>query len=71
MRQRCEDNFPQLKAVPVDSKYPFMQGLRPCKGLNLRVEREPRHKRVLFIDGRISHSYGHGGSVWNLAFGGG
>ena len=76
MRKRCEDVFPQLKGARVDPKYPIMQGLRPFRGSNVRVERDSRQKRVSgigrisrSIPSRIVHSYGHGGSGWSLAFG--
>ncbi|KAF8878561.1 hypothetical protein BD779DRAFT_1676820 [Infundibulicybe gibba] len=47
---------------------PFVQGLRPFRDTNVRVDREQRLK----ADGthsRIIHSYGQGGSGFTLSFG--
>ncbi|KAJ5190135.1 FAD dependent oxidoreductase [Penicillium cinerascens] len=48
MRNRCEAFFPQLKKARVDPKYPLMQGLRPFREKNVRVERELRRKQVVW-----------------------
>ncbi|KAJ6020252.1 FAD dependent oxidoreductase [Penicillium canescens] len=76
MRKRCEAFFPQLKKARVDPEYPLVQGLRPFRGKNVRVERELRRKRVVWngnmsklIPSRIVHSYGQGGAGWSLSFG--
>jgi D-amino-acid oxidase len=67
MRERCNDFVPGLEnAVP--DPVPFVQGLRPFREANVRVDRETRLKS----DGsasRIIHSYGQGGSGFTLSFG--
>ncbi|KAJ7159376.1 nucleotide-binding domain-containing protein [Mycena crocata] len=64
MRARCEAFFPGLEKARLDPEYPLSQGLRPFRGLNVRVERELRRP-----GSRVVHSYGHGGSGWSLSFG--
>ncbi|KAJ7141739.1 nucleotide-binding domain-containing protein [Mycena crocata] len=64
MRARCEAFLPGLEKARLDPEYPLSQGLRPFRGLNVRVERELRRP-----GSRIVHSYGHGGSGWSLSFG--
>ncbi|KAG9511513.1 hypothetical protein KCV07_g10123, partial [Aureobasidium melanogenum] len=67
MRKRCEAFLPGLENARLDPHYPLAQGLRPFRGQNVRVERELR--KVRGKPSRIVHSYGHGGSGWNLSFG--
>nr|GAT57147.1 FAD-dependent oxidoreductase [Mycena chlorophos] len=69
MRQRAEKFLPALRNARLDPDYPLAQGLRPCRGRNVRVERELRRKRGAMRPSRIVHSYGHGGSGWSLSFG--
>ncbi|KAJ7135211.1 nucleotide-binding domain-containing protein [Mycena crocata] len=64
MRARCDAFLPGLENARLDPEYPLSQGLRPFRGLNVRVERELRRP-----GSRIVHSYGHGGSGWSLSFG--
>jgi D-amino-acid oxidase len=68
MRARCNRFVPGLERGEYDPEAPLVQGLRPCRGENVRVERELRRRR----DGsysRIVHSYGQGGSGFTLSFG--
>ncbi|KAI0794974.1 FAD dependent oxidoreductase [Abortiporus biennis] len=68
MRERCNKFVPGLENAEYDPIAPFVQGLRPVRGRNVRVERELRRKE----DGsssRIIHSYGQGGSGFTLSFG--
>jgi len=74
MRSRCEAFFPGLKNARPDLDYPLVQGLRPFRKHNVRVERELRRRRLhngqtTPRPSRIVHSYGHGGSGWSLSFG--
>jgi D-amino-acid oxidase len=67
MRERCNKFVPGLENAVLDAR-PLVQGLRPFRGSNVRVERECRVK----WDGspsRIVHSYGQGGSGFTLSFG--
>ncbi|KAF8873838.1 nucleotide-binding domain-containing protein [Infundibulicybe gibba] len=67
MRDRCNKFVPGLKNAELDP-VPFVQGLRPFRNTNVRVEQEQRLK----ADGthsRIIHSYGQGGSGFTLSFG--
>jgi len=67
MRERCNNFVPGLANAELDDR-PLVQGLRPFRGSNVRVEREQRRKS----DGsrsRIVHSYGQGGSGFTLSFG--
>ncbi|KDQ33773.1 hypothetical protein PLEOSDRAFT_1099731 [Pleurotus ostreatus PC15] len=67
MRERCNAFVPGLEKAELDPD-PFVQGLRPFREANVRVEREQR----LRPDGSISHiihSYGQGGSGFTLSFG--
>jgi D-amino-acid oxidase len=67
MRERCNNFVPGLENAVLDA-VPLVQGLRPFREANVRVEREMRLKR----DGttsRIIHSYGQGGSGFTLSFG--
>ncbi|KAJ3527798.1 hypothetical protein NM688_g8080 [Phlebia brevispora] len=68
MRERCNRFVPGLANAELDPDAPLVQGLRPVRGENVRVERELRRKK----DGsfsRIVHSYGQGGSGFTLSFG--
>lgn len=67
MRIRCNKFVPGLADAELDAE-PVVQGLRPVRGENVRVERELRKKN----DGSYSHivhSYGQGGSGFTLSFG--
>ena len=67
MRERCNHFVPGLENAQLDDR-PLVQGLRPFRGSNVRVEREQRRK----LDGsksRTVHSYGQGGSGFTLSFG--
>ncbi|KAF8875174.1 FAD dependent oxidoreductase [Infundibulicybe gibba] len=67
MRDRCNKFVPGLENAELDP-VPFVQGLRPFRDTNVRVDREQRLK----ADGthsRIIHSYGQGGSGFTLSFG--
>ncbi|KZS99979.1 FAD dependent oxidoreductase [Laetiporus sulphureus 93-53] len=68
MRERCNHFVPGLANADYDPSAPFVQGNRPTRGQNVRVERESRLRK----DGkpsRIVHSYGQGGSGFSLSFG--
>ncbi|KAH9922742.1 uncharacterized protein B0H18DRAFT_1120744 [Fomitopsis serialis] len=68
MRERCNDFVPGLDNAEYDPDAPLVQGNRPARSENVRVEREMRLK----ADGsasRIVHSYGQGGSGFSLSFG--
>lgn len=68
MRERCNKFVPGLENADYDPEAGFVQGLRPFRGENVRVERELRRK----LDGslsRIIHSYGQGGAGFTLSFG--
>ncbi|EPS99473.1 hypothetical protein FOMPIDRAFT_1086801, partial [Fomitopsis schrenkii] len=68
MRERCNYFVPGLENAEYDPDAPFVQGNRPTRSENVRVEREMRLKR----DGsssHIIHSYGQGGSGFSLSFG--
>lgn len=68
MRARCNRFVPGLENAQPDPNSPIVQGLRPARGENVRVERELRRKP----DGSLSkivHSYGQGGSGFTLSFG--
>ncbi|KAI0019408.1 FAD dependent oxidoreductase [Xylariomycetidae sp. FL0641] len=64
MRERCDKFLPGLKDARYDLDRPLVQGLRPFRQRNVRVERELRR-----TGSRIVHSYGHGGAGWSLSFG--
>ncbi|KAJ8457072.1 hypothetical protein ONZ45_g18461 [Pleurotus djamor] len=67
MRERCNAFVPGLENAELDP-VPFVQGLRPFRAENVRVEREQRPR----ADGSISsiiHSYGQGGAGFSLSFG--
>ncbi|KAH8103352.1 FAD dependent oxidoreductase [Cristinia sonorae] len=68
MRDRCNRFVPGLENADYDPEAPLVQGLRPFRGKNVRVERELRRKE----DGsfsKIIHSYGQGGAGFTLSFG--
>lgn len=68
MRERCNNFVPGLENAEYDPDAPLVQGLRPFRGSNVRVERELRPR----ADGsmsRIVHSYGQGGAGFSLSFG--
>ncbi|KZT65247.1 nucleotide-binding domain-containing protein [Daedalea quercina L-15889] len=68
MRERCNYFVPGLENAEYDPEAPLVQGNRPTRSENVRVEREMR----LTADGsasRIIHSYGQGGSGFSLSFG--
>ena len=68
MRERCNRFVPGLANAELDPHSPLVQGLRPVRGENVRVERELRRK----CDGtpsKVVHSYGQGGSGFTLSFG--
>jgi glycine/D-amino acid oxidase-like deaminating enzyme len=67
MRERCNKFVPGLENAEYDP-VPLVQGLRPFRGANVRVEREMRLKRDGSLS-RIIHSYGQGGSGFTLSFG--
>ena len=68
MRERCNKFVPGLENAELDPHSPIVQGLRPVRGENVRVERELRKKKDGSLS-RIVHSYGQGGSGFTLAFG--
>ena len=68
MRARCNRFVPGLENAELHPVSPIVQGLRPVRGENVRVERELRRRS----DGSLSkivHSYGQGGSGFTLSFG--
>ena len=68
MRERCNRFVPGLENAELDPDSPLVQGLRPVRGENVRVERELRRKEDGSLS-RILHSYGQGGSGFTLSFG--
>ncbi len=68
MRQRCNNFVPGLEYAEYDAEAPLVQGLRPFRGSNVRVERELRRKADGSVS-RIVHSYGQGGAGFSLSFG--
>ena len=67
MRERCNNFVPGLENAEYDMD-PLVQGLRPFRESNVRVERDQRTRK----DGtpsRTVHSYGQGGSGFTLSFG--
>ncbi|KAJ3737765.1 FAD dependent oxidoreductase [Lentinula guzmanii] len=68
MRERCNAFVPGLENAEYDDETDLLQGLRPFRGSNVRVERETATRK----DGsysRIVHTYGQGGSGFSLSFG--
>ena len=68
MRDRCNKFVPGLENADYDPEAGFVQGLRPFRGENVRVERELRRKANGAMS-RIIHSYGQGGAGFTLSFG--
>ncbi|KAF8901280.1 FAD dependent oxidoreductase [Mucidula mucida] len=68
MRERCNNFVPGLENAQYDPDAPLVQGLRPFRGSNVRVERELRPRKDGTIS-RIVHSYGQGGAGFSLSFG--
>ncbi len=68
MRQRCNNFVPGLEHAEYDPDAPLVQGLRPFRGSNVRVERELRSRSDGSMS-RIVHSYGQGGAGFSLSFG--
>ncbi|KAI0339900.1 nucleotide-binding domain-containing protein [Trametopsis cervina] len=68
MRARCNRFVPGLANAEYDPVSPLVQGLRPVRGENVRVERELRRKQDGSLS-RVIHSYGQGGSGFTLSFG--
>lgn len=68
MRERCNKFVPGLEDAEYDPEAGFVQGLRPFRGRNVRVERELRQK-ANGSTSRIIHSYGQGGAGFSLSFG--
>lgn len=67
MHERCARFVPGLAYAELDPELPLVQGLRPSRLENIRVEREMRMKNGVYS--KIIHSYGHGGSGFTLSFG--
>lgn len=68
MRKRCNAFVPGLEHAEYDPSGPFVQGLRPFRQKNVRVERELRPKGDSGVS-KIVHSYGQGGAGFALSFG--
>ncbi|KAF8997685.1 hypothetical protein BDZ89DRAFT_1083515 [Hymenopellis radicata] len=68
MRERCNNFVPGLEKADYDPDAPLVQGLRPFRGSNVRVERELRSRPDGSMS-RIVHSYGQGGAGFSLSFG--
>ena len=68
MRFRCNRFIPGLDNAELDPHSPIVQGLRPLRTGNVRVERELRRKADGSLS-RIVHSYGQGGSGFTLSYG--
>ncbi|KAK0465938.1 FAD dependent oxidoreductase [Desarmillaria tabescens] len=69
MRQRCNQFVPGLEKAEYDPEAPLVQGLRPFRVGNVRVERELRPSKTSDGVSRIVHSYGQGGSGFSFSFG--
>ncbi|KAF5372402.1 hypothetical protein D9757_011615 [Collybiopsis confluens] len=68
MRERCNAFVPGLESAEYDDETQLLQGLRPFRKSNVRVERETQSRK----DGsysRIIHTYGQGGAGFSLSFG--
>ncbi|KAF5365802.1 hypothetical protein D9757_012664 [Collybiopsis confluens] len=68
MRERCNAFVPGLENAEYDDETQLLQGLRPFRGSNVRVERETKLRKD-GSDSRIIHTYGQGGSGFSLSFG--
>ncbi|XP_033112020.1 probable D-amino-acid oxidase [Anneissia japonica] len=62
MLKNCQDFFPALKAYQESDVKEIIVGLRPFRENNIRVEMEPKCRKII-------HNYGHGGSGWSLSWG--
>ncbi|KAG7446681.1 FAD dependent oxidoreductase [Guyanagaster necrorhizus] len=69
MRERCNKFVPGLENAEYDPEAPFVQGLRPTRVGNVRVERERRQNKSNGGISRIVHSYGQGGSGFSFSVG--
>ncbi|PBK73466.1 nucleotide-binding domain-containing protein [Armillaria solidipes] len=69
MRERCNKFVPGLEQAEYDPEAPFVQGLRPTRFGNVRVERELRPNQMNGGISRIVHSYGQGGSGFSFSVG--
>ncbi|KAK0486107.1 hypothetical protein IW261DRAFT_778991 [Armillaria novae-zelandiae] len=58
MRERCNKFVPGLENAEFDPAASVVQGLRPTRVGNVRVEREPRPNRMHGGSSNIVHSYG-------------
>jgi len=68
----CAQNprsVPGLENAEYDPDAPLVQGLRPFRKGNVRVELEQRPNKWTGGVSRIVHTYGHGGSGFSLSFG--
>ena len=61
MLHRCQQFLPVLKSAVIDQQQPVRIGLRPHRGKNVRLERDPAC--------RVVHNYGHGGSGFTFSWG--
>lgn len=62
-------SVPGLEQAEYDPEAPFVQGLRPTRIGNVRVERELRPNKTNGGISRIVHSYGQGGSGFSFSVG--
>ncbi|KAK0212550.1 FAD dependent oxidoreductase [Desarmillaria ectypa] len=69
MRERCNKFVPGLENAEFDPVAPVVQGLRPTRVGNVRVERELRPNRMHGGSSSIVHSYGQGGSGFSFSIG--
>ncbi|KAK0460967.1 FAD dependent oxidoreductase [Desarmillaria tabescens] len=69
MRERCNKFVPGLENAEFDPVAPVVQGLRPTRVGNVRVERELRPNRMRGGSSSIVHSYGQGGSGFSFSVG--
>ncbi|KAG7449682.1 uncharacterized protein BT62DRAFT_600773 [Guyanagaster necrorhizus] len=69
MRERCNKFVPGLENAEFDPVAPVVQGLRPTRVGNVRVERELRSNRMHGGFSSIIHSYGQGGSGFSFSVG--
>ncbi|KAK0476843.1 FAD dependent oxidoreductase [Armillaria novae-zelandiae] len=69
MRERCNKFVPGLEQAEYDPEAPFVQGLRPTRVGNVRVEQELRPNKMDGGISRIVHSYGQGGSGFSFSVG--
>ncbi|KAK0194984.1 FAD dependent oxidoreductase [Armillaria mellea] len=69
MRERCNRFVPGLEQAEYDPEAPLVQGLRPTRVGNVRVEQELRPNKTNGGISRIVHSYGQGGSGFSFSVG--